>query len=95
MAPSQSYDVPDEFLNLEQKGRPFDAVSQLTKLLKLNRSHESKYIEVFRTMIYLEEASQSHFMLKFNQKDIKLQYSGNEREFLIKCEVRHNRRTKF
>lgn len=88
----KSYDVPAEILKIEQNQSSFgDAIApELSKLLDfkpLFRTNEGLYNKAYTMMVQLEEASQSTFLVQFNHQNIKLSYSGEDRDFLIKNEV--------
>lgn len=91
MAMLLPYDVPTNIMKIEQdQSTSGDIAPDLSHLLKckpLYRQDESLYTEAYSKMIQLEEASQSVFLVQFNQQNIKLTYSGEERQFLIENEV--------
>lgn len=93
MSPLLAYDVPPEILEIEQNQMSSfgdDIAPELSGLLKRKpqfRTSEANYVEAYAKMVQLEEASQSIYLVQFNQQNIKLSYSGEEREFLIKSEV--------
>lgn len=83
MARLEPFDVPDSILNLKGLYTKF----KLRNLLKLPlniRMDEYGYVKTLKTMLHLEEADQFHFLNQFNEINIKLEYHGNERTFLIK-----------
>lgn len=87
----KDYEVPKKVLNIETNQDHLNEISsefdELLQLKSVYRSDESNYYRAYNMMIYLEEASQSSYLMQFNQKNIQLSYSGSEHEFLIKNEV--------
>lgn len=92
MSMLQPYDVPEAIVKIEQCQSSFggDIAPELSKLFEFKshfRTNEKIYAKAYTTMVQLEEASQSNFLIQFNHQNIKLAYSGEEREFHIKNEV--------
>lgn len=93
MSQLPAYEVPSEISKIEQNQLGSfggDIAPELSALLKRKsqfRTNEANYAKAYATMVQLEEASQSTYLVQFNQQNIKLSYSGEEREFLIKSEV--------
>lgn len=79
------YDVPAEYFTTD-KAVPAQ-IKDLLALSRTFRSSQSRYIDAFTAMIYLEEAEQSKFLAQFNAKNVTLQYLGSGREFSIQKNV--------
>lgn len=92
MSVLQSYDVPAEILKIEQNqslygDRIAPELSELLERKPLFRKVEVYYNAAYTKMIQLEEACQSTYLVQFNHQNIKLTYSGEDSEFLIKNDV--------
>lgn len=84
MSPLQPHDIPIDMYKLSNG----DEVTKLKERMSNSRIYASDYIEMFTTMIHLEEVSQSVFLTQFNQGRVRLIYSGKGREFKIEKTVR-------
>lgn len=88
MAPLQLFEVPANILSIERGDATLD---KTIKNLSQSRQNETDYITMYTMMVHLEEAAQSQFLLQFNQKNIRLSYSGEHRVFRIKNDVSNRR----
>lgn len=84
MAALKNFDIPSEILNIDK-----DDNSELLRKIEQStrtRSSQMKYIRAYTTMIYLEEAEQSQFLLQFNAKHLRISHNTG-RIFSIKNDV--------
>lgn len=77
LEPLKEYPVPAELESLEQNTSAQENDDWVSMLLKLsrNRTNEEKYFEAYTTMIHLEEAAQSKFLIQFKTTKIRLELS--------------------
>lgn len=88
-----SYEIPLDMIKIENRKSSEKCVSTLQNWkndLSDNRMNESKYIEAYKTMIYFEEASEARILEQFNQKNIRIKFTGERGKYYIRIDVNVN-----
>lgn len=84
MATLEPFDVPTEILNIALGEN--DLLLREIERMPHIRSEQMQYIKAYSTMIHLEEAEHSQFLLQFNHKNVHISHNDG-RIFCINNDV--------